>query len=140
MELTADLFRQMVQPLTAAPAAPADLEQRRGPRARADVEAMLLPFSDALSLRALQVPVRDVSCGGFGFLHDRPVPLGESFGLVLPEPVGPPTVILCSVAFWQPLSKDLYSVGAKFTRVLRQSGAELPLLLEDLPPELRKAS
>lgn len=141
MQLTAELFRQLIQPLTAAAEeAVVEAEQRRGPRTRADVEATILPFSDAFSLSAIDVPVRDVSCGGLGFLHDQPVPLGESFGLVLPETDGPPTIILCSVAFWQPLSEELYSVGAKFTQVLRQSGPELPLLLAELPPELRKAS
>jgi hypothetical protein len=140
MQLTADLFREIIQPLAPGAEGGDQLEQRRGPRARADVWATILPFSDSFSLRAIEVPVRDVSRGGFGFLYDQPVPLGESFGLVLPEGDGPPVVVLCSIAFWQPLSKDLYSVGARFTEVLSRPGAEPSLRLQDIPPDLRKAS
>ena len=129
----------MVEPLEGAPAEGVETEQRRGGRARADVEATILPFSDAFALRAMQVSLRDVSRGGFGFLHERPVPLGESFGLVLAEREGPPAIVLCNVVFWQPISKDLYTVGAKFTRMLNQPRTELPLVLED-PLQVRRAS
>ena len=141
MELTADMFKEIVGSLAAdGSGSGVSDEQRRGPRKPAPVQATLLPFSDAFAFRAIGAPVRDVSRGGFGFLHDRPVPLGESFALVLPETSMPPLVILCTVAYWQPLAPDLYAIGARFTQVLRQSGAQLDLDLDLIPPRARKAS
>lgn len=141
MELTADLLRDILDSLTAPPAEIAAApEQRRGPRARADVEATLLPFSDSLCHQATKVALRDLSSGGFGFLFDRPVPLGEAFGLVLPEKDGTPSVVQCAVTYWQPLAPDLYAIGASFTNVLRQGGPELKLSFEQASQEARKVS
>ena len=92
---------------------------------------MLLPFSDRFPPDALTVSVRDVSAGGFGFLHHRPLPLGAQFGLLLPEAGDRPLVILCTIAYWQPLAHDQFSVGASFVRVLRQGNAGLRLILEE---------
>lgn len=95
------------------------------------VQAALMPFSDRFALETIVAPVRNVSRGGFGFLHERQIPLGEQFALVLPEASGRPLVILCTVAYWQPLADDLFSIGARFCRVLRAGTVNLPLILED---------
>lgn len=90
-----------------------------------------MPFSDRFALETIVAPIRDISRGGFGFLHERQIPLGEQFALVLPEKSGPPLVILCTVAHWQPLAGDLFAIGARFCRVLRAGQTDLPLILED---------
>lgn len=143
-ELTAEMFREMVE-LAAAPSGdPSPREQRRTPRTRIDVLATLLPFSDRFASHGFTVPIRDVSRGGFRFLHDRPVPLGEHFGLLLPAASGRPIVVLCTIAYWQPLDRGLYAVGARFCRVLRTTETGLQLMLEPVissePDESRKAS
>jgi len=141
MELTADMFEGMVGSLAADAARCGDGEgHRRGPRLPMRASVTLLPFSDGFSLQALRVPVRDVSRGGFAFLYNRPVPLGESFALVLSESSESPMVVLCTVAHWEPLAPDLYAIGARFTQVLRQPRTPIHLDLESLPPEVRKAS
>jgi hypothetical protein len=137
MELTADMFKEMVGPLAGDAACAGD---RRGPRTPTQASVTLLPFSDAFSLHAIRVPVRNVSRGGFRFLYDRPVALGESFAVVLPETSAPPMVILCTVAHWEPLAADLYAIGARFAQVLRQPRTPIELDLETAPPEARKAS
>lgn len=131
LELTAESFRQMVE-TPAAPARNAERhDQRRTPRTRASLQAALMPFSDRFALETIVAPVRDISRGGFSFLHERQVPLGEQFALVLPEQAGPPLVILCTVAHWQPLAQDLFAIGARFCRVLREGRTDLPLIFED---------
>jgi len=131
MELTAEAFRQIVETFRPGLSSNPPQEQRRGPRARVDAQAMLLPFSDRFAPDTLNVAIRDVSAGGFGFLHHRPLPLGTQFGLLLPESSGRPLVILCTITYWQPVAQDLFAVGASFVRVLRQGNAGLPLILEE---------
>ncbi|HSU68054.1 MAG TPA: PilZ domain-containing protein, partial [Tepidisphaeraceae bacterium] len=82
-------------------------------------------------LETIVAPIRDISQGGFKFLHDHPVPLGEQFALVLPEEGGHTIAILCTVAYWQPLAEGLFAIGARFCQVLREGQAGLPLIFED---------
>ena len=128
MQLTAEDFRTTVSSPDAV-AAPGD--KRRAPRTTMEVWATLMPFSDRFSTENIDVPVRDLSRGGFGFLHDRRLPLGEQFALLLPESEGHPIVILCTVAYWQPIEEGFFVIGARFSKVLRQRHANLPLILED---------
>ncbi len=128
MQLTADDFRSAIS-VPDAPSAPG--EKRRAPRTPLDLWATLMPFSDRFATENMEVPLRDLSRGGFGFLHDRRLPLGEQFALLLPDGGGHPIVILCTVAYWQPLEDGFFAIGARFCRVLRQNTADLPLILED---------
>jgi hypothetical protein len=130
-ELTAEVLRRTLESPKAGASQRGGREQRRAPRTRLAMRAALLPFSERLALETIDAPVQDLSRGGFGFLHDRQVPLGEQFALVLPEASGRPIVILCMVSYWQPLAENLYKIGARFCRVLREGEAGLPLLLED---------
>ena len=50
------------------------------------------------------------------------VALDEQFVLLLPSEEGE-VAVLCGVAYWQPLGENLFAVGAKFHRVLRQGSA-----------------
>ena len=130
-DLTAEGFRTIIEAPATASANGGQREQRRTPRTPMSVQAALMPFSDRFALETIVAPVRNVSRGGFGFLHERQIPLGEQFALVLPEASGRPLVILCTVAYWQPLAEDLFSIGARFCRVLRAGTTDLPLILED---------
>ena len=133
MELTAELFREIVEtPKTESETGQrVGREHRKTPRTRTTRQAALMPFSDRFALETIVAPVRDISRGGFGFLHDHQLPLGEQFALVLPETSGRPIVILCTVAHYQPLAEDLYAIGARFCRVLREGEMGLPLIFED---------
>lgn len=142
-EFTAQTLRQALDFPELQPGDVIEPDQRRSPRTPLDLRATLLPFSEQFSSEPLVVPLRDLSPGGFRFLHDRQLPLGQQFALLLPEASSRPIVILCTVAYWQPLAKDLFAIGAKFCQVLRQGELGLPLVLEDaLSGELttRKAS
>lgn len=140
MLLTSELFSQLVSLADSQPSQPAQKDRRRSPRSPAKLEATLMPFSDRFGGENLEVPLRDLSRGGFGFFHDRPVPLGEQFALLLPETSGRPLVLLCVVAYWQPLGDGRFSIGARFCRILREQPHQLPLLLEDPDSGERAAS
>jgi hypothetical protein len=131
-DLTAEGFRSIIEAPVAEAYDGSQREQRRTPRTPMTVQAALMPFSDRFALETIVAPIRNVSRGGFGFLHERQIPLGEQFAMVLPEASGrPPLVILCTVAYWQPLAEDLFSIGARFCRVLRAGTTNLPLIFED---------
>lgn len=134
MQLTAERFREIVgAPEEGAAGASRDgREKRRAPRSALEVSATLMPFSERFAGENVEAPVRDLSRGGFGFFHDRRLPLGEQFALLLPDAAGGhPVAILCTVTYWQPLAEGFYAVGAQFCRVLRQGQAGLPLVLAD---------
>jgi hypothetical protein len=144
MLLTSELFKKIVSPEVAQPEQAAQSDRRRSPRTQFEFDATLMPFSERFASENLEVPVRDISRGGFRFLHDRPLPLGEQFALLLPESTGRPLVICCVVAYWQPVGENLFAIGARFCRVLRERQADLNLLLQDAdsgePAEQRAAS
>ena len=133
MKLSDELFQQVVESLGAGDAttlpnvtlSPAEGEQRRGRRfaAESGTRVRLIPLTDSFAPGALDVALRDVSPGGAGFLYHGRIPLDEQFVLVLPSSEGE-VAILCGVAYWQPVAKGLFAIGAKFTRVLRQGAAQ----------------
>ena len=42
----------------------------------------------------------------------------------------PPLTVLCGVAYWQPLAKDLFAIGGQFLKLVK--GVALP----DIPPRI----
>jgi len=131
MQLSAELLRQIVETPADSPPVSGSPEQRKTPRQPLDVQATLLPFSDQFALAPFDVVLRDISRGGFGFLHHRPVPLGEHFGLVVPQSSDRPVIILCTIAYWQPVAPNVFAVGARFCRVLRSADTSLGLVFSD---------
>jgi hypothetical protein len=131
MNLSTELFDQIVTSLSAGEATnlpgvtPPTREQRRGPRftATAATRIRLIPLTDAIAPGPFDVPLRDVSPGGVGFLHCNRISLDEQFVLLLPAEDGE-VAVLCGVAYWQPLGENLFAIGAKFNRVLRQGSTQ----------------
>jgi hypothetical protein len=146
MNLPPDLFEQIVGGLSgppaepvasdaptapaAPPAPPADAaeagraEQRSGRRVGVRARVMVLPLTEQLAALPFAVAVRDLSPGGFGFLHRRKIDLDEQFVVMLPAGPGASVAVLCSVAYWQPVAEGVYAVGARFQRVLRRGTGE----------------
>jgi hypothetical protein len=157
MQLPCAWFEQIVRTLDAGPApaaggcAPAAVtgapaaetavadgassgQRRREPRVGVRARATLIPLTVDAGLGAtpLAVPVRDLSTGGVGFLHAAKVNLDAQFVALLPH--GEDSVaVLCQVAYYQPLGERLFSVGARFVRVLRQPAGETPDTALTLP-------
>lgn len=147
MELSAEYFTEIVGSLTIEPGPELRPDQRRQPRAGILAEASIIPLVESSGPSAMTIQVRDLSAAGIGFLNRRKLGLDEQFALVLPRGNDTPAIVLCAVAFWQPLAADLYAIGARFTRILRDGGiTPLPVEIQypdyqPLPAEpLRKAS
>ena len=132
MNLSDELFEQIVTSLAAGesttlPSVTLDpAEQRRGGKrftATPGTTVRLIPLTDALAPGAIDVTLRDVAPGGAGFLFPTRVGLDEQFVLILPSEEGQ-VAILCGVAYWQPVAENVFAIGAKFNRVLRQGSAQ----------------
>ena len=131
MNLSEALFEQIVSSLAAGgsetlPSITLETnEQRRGARFTADAGTTirLIPLTDALAPGPVDVTLRDVSPGGARFLFPGRVSLDEQFVLILPSEDGQ-VAILCGVAYWQPVAENVFAIGAKFNRVLRQGSAQ----------------
>jgi hypothetical protein len=142
MELSADQFIKIVTSTT-PDAKDAEADQRRSPRFGLRAQATIIPLCETSHPTAITIQVRDLSPAGIGFLHERKMSLDEQFALVLPRTGDTPSVVLCSVAFWQPLAGDLYAIGARFTRILRDGGdPPLPIQIDapvaDLATEIKR--
>ncbi len=124
MNLSAELFESIVARLSEPDSGfdgATPREQRREPRVGVRASVTLVPFTDRIASVPLEVPVRDLSPGGIGFLHETKIALDEQFVLQLPSSRGPVT-LLCGVVYWQPLREGTFAIGAKFLRLL--SGAQ----------------
>jgi hypothetical protein len=143
MDLSAEQFVEIVNALDGGGNDESGSEQRRQPRLGLRARATVIPLSEGSHPAAITIQVRDISAAGIGFLHDKKMSLDEQFALVLPRTGDTPSVVLCSVAFWQPLARELYAIGARFIRVLRDGGA-VPLPIQtgvapaDLAAEIQK--
>ena len=104
------------------PVAPAP-EQRREPRVGVRAQVTIIPISDRLQIAPFEVPVRDLSAGGIGFVHTTKMSLDDQFVVLLPSAAGESVPVLCQVAHYQPLAEQAFAVGARFVRVLRQPGS-----------------
>ena len=131
MELTATHFGQLLGALDDASATHAH-EARQEPRVPVNLQATVIPLAFCDSIPAT-VAVRDLSHAGIGFLCQEPLALDQQFVLLLPQEDDSPALLLCSVASWQPLSRDLFAIGARFLRVLRDAAQSLPIIPQDSP-------
>jgi hypothetical protein len=116
-------------------------QRRREPRVGVRSRVTIIPLTDSVAMGPFEVPVRDFSAGGIGFLHRDKIALDEQFVVLLPD--GRDVLaMLCQVAYYQPLSDHSYAVGAKFVRVLREPAAADGALVLPAPESagLRRAA
>jgi hypothetical protein len=115
MQLSAELYSQIVKDLVSDGLGEFGRQQRREPRVGMRARAYILPTVSATV--PVPVRVRDVSVGGMGLLLPRELAPDRLFLLLLPKGGGRPAVRLaCTVAHCQALGEDLYAVGARFAR------------------------
>jgi hypothetical protein len=123
MQLSHALFEQITSTLhregaaAAALATPPD-PRRREPRVDVRLNVTVIPIGDRLQVAPFDVPLRDLSSGGIGFVHTSKLSLDDQFVVLFP--VSDESVaVLCQVAHYQPLAERQFAVGARFVRVLR---------------------
>jgi hypothetical protein len=115
MQLSAELYSQIVKDLTSDGLGEFGRQQRREPRVGVRARAYILPSLSATT--PIPVRVRDMSVSGIGLLLPRELGPDRLFLLLLPKVGGqPPLRLACTVAHCQAIGDDLYAVGARFAR------------------------
>ena len=115
MQLSAELYSQIIKDLTSDGLGEFGRQQRREPRVGVRAKAYILPSLSAVV--PVPVRVRDVSVGGMGLLLPRDLGPDRLFLLLLPKIGGqPPVRLACMVAHTSPITEDLYVIGARFAR------------------------
>jgi hypothetical protein len=115
MQLSAELYSQIIKDLTSDGLGEFGRQQRREPRVGVRARAFILPTLSAMA--PVPVRVRDVSVSGMGLLAPRELAADRLFLLLLPRAGGhPPLRLACTVAHCQSIAEDLFAVGARFAR------------------------
>jgi hypothetical protein len=115
MQLSAELYSQIIRDLTSDGLGEFGRQQRREPRVGVRAKAFILPSLSATT--PIPVRVRDVSVSGMGLLLPRDLGADRLFLLLLPRVGGhPPLRLACTVAHCQAIAEDLYAIGARFAR------------------------
>jgi hypothetical protein len=115
MQLSAELYSQIVKDLTSDGLGEFGRQQRREPRVGVRAKAHILPSLSATT--PIPVRVRDMSVSGIGLLLPRELAPDRLFLLLLPKVGGhPPLRLACTVAHCQAIGDDLFAVGARFAR------------------------
>src|SRR5688500_4654267 len=110
MQLSAALFEQITQSLSGQPAPTTEpsgadgSQRRREPRLGVRAQVTLIPLTDRLAGGPVDVPVRDLSAGGIGFLHTGPITLDDQFMVLLPAG-HESAAVLCEVAYYQQIGR-----------------------------------
>jgi len=117
--LTAEVFKDVISALRSDESSTRLLDKRGSPRVGLRTKLQIVtgpigPFENPPS----EVWLRDLSAGGMGIVHSRELEPGSTFVAHLPRRQGPPLRVLYEVAHCKRLSKDLFSIGAKLTRIL----------------------
>jgi len=115
MQLSAELYSQIIKDLVSDGLGEFGRQQRREPRVGVRAKAYILPSLSAAA--PIPVRVRDVSVGGMGLLLPRDIGPDRLFLLLLPKAGGhPPLRLACTVAHCSAIAEDLFAVGARFAR------------------------
>ena len=115
MQLSAELYSQIVKDLVSDGLGEFGRQQRREPRVGVRAKAYILPSLSAAT--PIPVRIRDLSVGGMGLLLPRELEADRLFLLLLPKAGGqPPLRLACTVAHCSAIAEDLYAVGARFAR------------------------
>jgi hypothetical protein len=118
MQLSAELYRQIVKSLRSDPRSSRNLEKRIAPRVglRSKLTIARRMPGGAPPVQAV-VWVRDLSTSGIGIVVVEPLPMRSEFVALLPGALGESMSIIYTVVHCKELAKSLYSIGATLTRI-----------------------
>ena len=83
------------------------------------MEVMLVRLGPGRDNTPAPAKVRDLSSRGVGIEFKDSLHVEEPFAIRVPRRDGTALWIYCVTVRWSPLRHDLYSIGAKFTRILQ---------------------
>ena len=117
--LTAEVFKDVIGALRSDESSTRLLDKRSSPRVGLRTKlAIVTGPTGPFEVPPVEVWLRDLSAGGMGIVYSHEMERGTPFVAHLPRRQGPPLRVLYEVAHCKRLSKDLFSIGAKLTRIL----------------------
>ena len=117
--LTAEVFKDVISALRSDESSTRLLDKRSSPRVGLRTKlAIVTGPTGPFEAPPVEVWIRDLSAGGMGIVYNRELERGTPFVAHLPRRQGPPLRVLYEVAHCKRLAKDLFSIGAKLTRIL----------------------
>jgi hypothetical protein len=117
--LTAEVFKDVISALRSDESSTRLLDKRSSPRVGLRTKlAIVTGPAGPFEAPPVEVWLRDLSAGGMGIVYSRELERGTPFVAHLPRRQGPPLRVLYEVAHCKRLSKDLFSIGAKLSRIL----------------------
>ena len=119
MDLSPELFEQIVAATAATTTDAPSAADRRSPRVRTATAVAVCAWEDPRAVLSLKV--RDLSAGGIGLLYRERIPLDERLVVRLPVAGGDSVTVLGRVVYWEPLAPDLFAVGVHYDRTLTEA-------------------
>lgn len=117
--LTAEVFKDVIVALRSDDNSARIVDKRGAPRVGLRTKlAIVLGLSSSFEAAPQEVWLRDLSAGGVGIVHNREIERGTPFVAHLLRRHGPPLRVLYTVAHCKRLAKEIFSIGAKLTRIL----------------------
>lgn len=113
MHLSAETFLEVLRSLR-SDLLPQKLRRRRLPRVGARLRLVILPCGPraaGIPPRAAMVRLRDLSRNGMGFIHTRPLMVGQAFLICLEREAGGIVHLLGTVNRCRPLDARHYDIG-----------------------------
>lgn len=124
MQLTSDLYREILRSLRSDSRSSRNLEKRSAPRVGLRSRVTIIPGSGGVPVLS---SVRDLSANGIGLVHTEAMAVGAQFTAMFAGRANDALTVVYSVANCKEISKSLYSIGARVVRVDRGAAiAPLP--------------
>ena len=115
MQLTADLYREILRSLRSDTRSNRNLEKRSAPRVGLRSKITIVPEGCS----PIVTCVRDLSANGIGLVHPEIMPIGSQFTAMFAGRGNDTLAVVYTVANCKELSKSLYSIGATVARIDR---------------------
>ena len=114
MDLTAETLLEVLRSLRSDAPAAGQMRRRQLPRVGVSLRLLILPCGGSADAGGpAVVRLRNLSRHGLGFVHNRPLALGQSFVITLPREAGGSVQMLGRVERCRPLDGGgSYDVGA----------------------------
>jgi hypothetical protein len=126
MSLTGDEFNEIIQSLRSDIQGKRGFEKRGAPRVGLRSRGTIVSC-EHLRLSGAPTPVwiRDLSVSGIGIIHCHPLEPGMQFVAQFLRPAKPPLSVLYTVTHTKPISKTIFSIGAKMEQVMDEATAQI---------------
>lgn len=119
MSLSGDEFNEIMESLRSDIQGKRAFEKRGAPRVGLRSRGLIVAYEhEKLIGSPIPVWIRDLSITGIGLMHSRPLEPGAQFVAQFVRPTKPPLSVLYTVTHSKPLTRSIFSVGAKMEQVM----------------------